>query len=159
MREWTHGHSQGLRAGLAQWEGIGSGQVDREDGLKGRRETSNQPPQGNTASGPSGRGSPPHPHTPVVVLPSGVPTSPTLSLGSSFQLPTGLPYPTSPAGRMTPPTHPTRGFGHSIGHILLSFHFTESLPASTGITEQNVSEPTSGKALRSAGISNATSIL
>lgn len=153
MREWTHGHSQGLQAGLAQWEGIGSGQLDREDGLKGRRETSNQPPQGNTASGPSGTGSPRHPHTPVVVLPSGVPTSHTLSLGSSFQLLTSLPYPTNPAGRLTPSTtHPTRGLGHFIGHILLSFHFTESLTASMGVTEQNVSEPTSEKALRSAGI-------
>lgn len=152
MRGQAHCHCQGLRVGEAQWEGQGGW---------AERETGNEQPtsKGNTASGPSGRGCPPQPHTPAV---GAVLRGAHLSHSPlGVLLLTAHVFPThQPCMCLDPSTtHPTRELGHSTGHILLSCHFTDALTAFPGTTDHNVSEPKSGKALRRAGIVNATSIL
>lgn len=147
MRGWAHCHGQGLRVGKAQWEGQG-GWSEREKG--------NEQPtsKGNTASGPSGRGCPPQPHTPAVgaVLrgahfshsPLGV-----LLLTAHESL-----LPTSPACTRTPPP-PTPLAGSRTPQDIFCCPVTSmtlSLPSLAPQTKR-------GKALRRAGIVNATSIL
>lgn len=98
---------QGAVGGNGEW-----GQVDREDGLKGRRrEKSHQPPQGHIASSPGAEAVPSPSH--LWVLSLGVPTSQILLLGflSSAAHECYL-YPTSPAECLAlPPSTPLEASG------------------------------------------------
>lgn len=88
------------------------GQLDREDGLQGRREMSSPPPQGHTAS--------PQPHTPAlgaVLRSTHLSDSPLGVLSPAAD--ECHPYATSPAGCLALPQAPTRGLRYSIGCVLL----------------------------------------
>lgn len=97
------------------------GQLDREDGLQGRREMSSLPPQGHTAS--------PQPHTPAlgaVLRSTHLSDSPLVVLSAAAD--ECHPYATSPAGCLALPQAPTRGLRYSIGCFAPSTSLLIHLP-------------------------------
>lgn len=104
--------------GKVHWEGTGSGAVRQP-------ETSNRPPQGNAAFGPSGRGSHPnraaHPSGRAVLRSAQRADSPLRVLSPDVR--ECHLRPTSPAECLNPSTNPASGLGHSgAGFAVLSLH-------------------------------------
>ena len=139
---------QGAVGGNGEW-----GQVDREDGLKGRRrEKSHQPPQGHITSSPGTRGCPlPKPPLGAVLRSTHLSDSPLGVPVISCSWVSSLPH--QPCRVHCPPTlYPTGGLRFSTG-MSCSFHIMDTpavsqVPQSSTPQDPGVAGPRESRTFR-----------
>ena len=144
---------QGAVGGNGEWR-----LADREDGLKGRRAKSHQPPQGHIALNPGARGCPlPKPPLGAVLRSTHLSDSPLGVPLISCSWVSSLPH--QPCRVPCPPTlHPTGGLRFSTG-VSCSFPLHGYSSCLLGPSDQHPSGSRSGRLSREQDFQNATSIL